>query len=245
MQLGGAFPQMQMGPMGPMGPGPPGRGGMPGVQVQTQQLAQAVANLLVHSPELIQQLVDAGVPEAGTNPSAAINAVLQNPALLQLLMSHPLAQQHFWPLVPQAAMLAGPGVNLPGEPPLFQAAREGEISVVERLLGPLSGEELSRQVSPSGDSLLHVACWEGRDRLVSMLLARRHDVHALSRNRSTPLHYAAWNGHRETVTILLDTGEAELERHMQGGDTALHQAAWYRPPNNTPVTEILPRHQHC
>jgi ankyrin repeat protein len=32
-----------------------------------------------------------------------------------------------------------------------------------------------------------------------MLLARGHDVHSLSRNRSTPLHYAAWNGHLETV----------------------------------------------
>ena len=34
---------------------------------------------------------------------------------------------------------------------------------------------------------------------VTMLLARGHDVHSLSRNRSTPLHYAAWNGHLETV----------------------------------------------
>ena len=132
------------------------------------------------------------------------------------------------------------------------------MSVVECLLGPLRGEELSQQQSPSGDSLLHVACWEGKARLVTtppaftvgsntaasgtatfdsntycccrelycrcwyqptrrisqpthslicqchclqvtMLLARGHDVHSLSRNRSTPLHYAAWNGHLETV----------------------------------------------
>lgn len=180
-QIVGGGMQLHMGGVLPPGPGG-GSGMQAGVQVQTQQLAQAVANLLVHSPELVQQLVDAGVPEAGTNPAAAINAVMQSPALLQLLMSHPMAQQHFWPLVPQAAMLAGPGVHLPGEPPLFQAAREGEVSVVERLLGPLAGEELSRQVSPTGDSLLHVACWEGRTRLVSMLLARCADFPSPIRN---------------------------------------------------------------
>ena len=107
-------------------PGMPGGGG---VRVETQQLAQAVANLLVNTPDLVQQIVDSGVPEAAHNPGAAINAVLQNPQLLQTLMAHPLAQQHFWPLVPQAAMLAGPGVLLPGEPPLFQAAREGEVPI--------------------------------------------------------------------------------------------------------------------
>ena len=58
-----------------------------------------------------------------------------------------------------------------------------------------------------------------------MLLARGHDVHALSRNKSTPLHYASWNGHSESVTILLES-HADTERHMHGGDTALHQAAW-------------------
>jgi ankyrin repeat protein len=57
------------------------------------------------------------------------------------------------------------------------------------------------------------------------LLCTEHDVHALSRNRSTPLHYCAWMGRVDTVKILLEAG-AETERHMHGGDTALHQAAW-------------------
>jgi predicted LPLAT superfamily acyltransferase len=116
----------------------------------------------------------------------------------------------------------GPGV---AEAPVFQAARQGEVAVVERLLGPTRGTELSAHLSQAGDTLLHVACWEGKSRLVRMLLARGHDVHALSRNKSTPLHYSSWNGHSESVKILLEA-DADTERHMQGGDTALHQAAW-------------------
>ena len=98
---------------------------------------------------------------------------------------------------------AVPGLGV-AEAPIFQAARQGEVAVVEQLLGSTRGTELSAQLSQAGDTLLHVASWEGKSRLVRMLLARGHDVHALSRNKSTPLHYSAWNGHSESVKILLD-----------------------------------------
>lgn len=129
---------------------------------------------------------------------------------------------------------AVPGLGV-AEAPIFQAARQGEVAVVEQLLGSTRGTELSAQLSQAGDTLLHVAAWEGKSRLVRMLLARGHDVHALSRNKSTPLHYSAWNGHSESVKILLEA-EADTERHMQGGDTALHQAAWN---GHTEVARLL------
>jgi ankyrin repeat protein len=136
-------------------------------------------------------------------------------------------------------MPAGMGGPVPGfgapEAPVFQAARQGEVAVVEQLLGSTRGTELSAQLSQAGDTLLHVACWEGKARLVRMLLARGHDVHALSRNKSTPLHYSSWNGHSESAKILLES-QADTERHMQGGDTALHQAAWN---GHTEVARLL------
>ena len=136
--------------------------------------------------------------------------------------------------VPTGMGGAFPGVGVQ-EAPVFQAARQGEVAVVEQLLGSTRGTELSAQLSQAGDTLLHVACWEGKARLVRMLLARGHDVHALSRNKSTPLHYSSWNGHSESAKILLES-QADTERHMQGGDTALHQAAWN---GHTEVARLL------
>ena len=58
----------------------------------------------------------------------------------------------------------------------------------------------------------------GRDK--SLLRARDKDG-------STPLHCAAWNGHVEVATILLDAG-ADINDHNRNGHwgtTALHAAA--------------------
>lgn len=120
---------------------------------------------------------------------------------------------------------SGPAAVQPPEGPLFRAAREGECGVVEQLLGPRVGERLQWELSPQGDTLLHVGSWWGQARLVSMLLARGHPVHALSRNRSTPLHYAAFRGHADVAKALIDA-EAEMNRRMMGGDAPIHQAAW-------------------
>lgn len=165
-----------------------------------------------------------------------MNFVAQSPegqrTLASLLGSAPPGMGLGHPGMSGAVPGLGVGV---AEAPVFQAARQGEVAVVEQLLGPTRGAELSAQLSQAGDTLLHVACWEGKSRLVRMLLARGHDVHALSRNKSTPLHYSSWNGHSESVQILLEA-DAETERHMQGGDTALHQAAWN---GHTEVARLL------
>lgn len=64
---------------------------------------------------------------------------------------------------------------------------------------------------------------------------RQHPLHAPCRNRSAPLHYAAFRGHEDIVRLFLDA-RAELERRMLGGDTAMHQAAWQGHPG---VIELL------
>jgi len=55
---------------------------------------------------------------------------------------------------------------------------------------------------------------------------------------STPLHYAAWKGHAEIVTTLLDAG-ADIHAHTQNdhwGTTPLHAAAHG---NNRAAAEAL------
>jgi len=55
---------------------------------------------------------------------------------------------------------------------------------------------------------------------------------------STPLHYAAWKGHAEIVTTLLDAG-ADIHAHNQNdhwGTTPLHAAAHG---NNRAAAEVL------
>eukprot|EP00658_Telonema_sp_P-2_P031035 TRINITY_DN23314_c0_g1_i17.p1 TRINITY_DN23314_c0_g1~~TRINITY_DN23314_c0_g1_i17.p1 ORF type:complete len:487 (+),score=120.46 TRINITY_DN23314_c0_g1_i17:83-1543(+) len=195
-------------------------------QVSGASMVQALTNLLQSTPELLQMLRAHGVPTGDL--SSMVGHILQHPLLLNTVMAHGNARQHVLPLLMAPA---------PAEPelPLFQATRQGELSVVERLLGDMSGVQLSDHKNPAGDSLLHIASWEGHHRLVTMLLARGHDLHALSVNRSTPLHYAAWQGRLATVELLLDSN-AEIERHMQGGDTALHQAVWQ---GHTEVVALL------
>jgi ankyrin repeat protein len=55
---------------------------------------------------------------------------------------------------------------------------------------------------------------------------------------STPLHCAAWKGHSEVVTALLDLGADVNARNRNGhwGDTPLHAAAHG---NNAPVARLL------
>ena len=52
-------------------------------------------------------------------------------------------------------------------------------------------------------------------------------VRARDKDGSTPLHCAAWNGHADVATTLLDAG-ADINAHNQNGHwgtTALHAAA--------------------
>jgi ankyrin repeat protein len=172
--------------------------------------------------------------------------VVQDPRLMEIVMQHMhfnAEAQHSHGQVGGAMVVGSAGVFSggpagpagPPESPIFRAAREGECGVVEQLLGPRSGAQLQRELSASGDSLLHVASWWGHTRLAAMLLAREHAIHVPSRNRSTPLHYAAFRGHLDVVRTLLDA-QADTQRRMMGGDTALHQAAWQ---DHVPVLQLL------
>lgn len=51
---------------------------------------------------------------------------------------------------------------------------------------------------------LHFACEEGHVAIVSALLAERADIECATKmHYSRPLHYAAFNGHRDVVLALV------------------------------------------
>lgn len=63
-------------------------------------------------------------------------------------------------------------------------------------------------------------------------------INALDTDGSTPLHCAAWKGHEEVATALLDAG-ADVNAHNQNthwGTTPLHAAAHA---NNTAIVRLL------
>lgn len=74
--------------------------------------------------------------------------------------------------------------------------------------------------------------------VASMLTESPDLVHARDREESTPLHWAAWKGHAEIVTLLLDAG-ADIQAHNSNfhwGTTPLHAAAHG---NNKRAAEVL------
>src|SRR5262245_33096186 len=72
------------------------------------------------------------------------------------------------------------------------------------------------------------AAKKGDAAAVRRLLGRDQSlVRARDKDGSTPLHCAAWNGHADVATILLDAG-ADIDDHNQNGHwgtTPLHAAA--------------------
>ena len=68
-----------------------------------------------------------------------------------------------------------------------------------------------------------------------MLLQHGADVHAQDKEKWTPLHIAAGNGHTEVVELLLEKG-ADINAKDEYGGTPLHYAALK---GQTEVAEFL------
>jgi hypothetical protein len=203
-------PQQQQQPLQPQG-NP--QNGARGVFIHPSVMGPVLMTILQRAPvTLLQRL---GVSDTTLNPAQLAQTVLQDPERMQLVMQYvstnPEAQQIF-----ASASSAGmpPTHNQGTEaastpPPVFQAAAAGDVPLVEHLL---EREPLRSQVvSPDGMTLLHVAVWNGHVDMARCLIAKctgedgacpRLDVGARSWNRSTPLHYAAWQVALETHRAL-------------------------------------------
>ncbi|XP_059317481.1 protein ACCELERATED CELL DEATH 6-like [Lycium ferocissimum] len=115
------------------------------------------------------------------------------------------------------------------DPTLYNAAvkgntSDGDFSLAEYLK---RDEEIGYQVTPKGNTVLHVAANEGHFHFVEEVLKITPVLlcHQNKRNE-TALHIAANEGHTEVVRVLLSiAGEETLMRMPnENGDTALHKA---------------------
>jgi ankyrin repeat protein len=107
---------------------------------------------------------------------------------------------------------------------LFEAAAIGDVQRVRRMLD--DQPELALSFSHDGWTPLHLAAHFGQLPVVDLLLARRAEIDARSKNAlaNTPLHAALAGGHNATARRLVEQ-QADVNAVEAGGYTPLHQAA--------------------
>ncbi|XP_063237458.1 ankyrin repeat and sterile alpha motif domain-containing protein 1B [Bacillus rossius redtenbacheri] len=122
---------------------------------------------------------------------------------------------------------------------LLEAARNGNISVVEKILNQRakrSGPLASLRRGPganvqdnSGYSALHHAALNGHKDVVKLLLTHEASTNIVDGKGSSPLHLAAWTGNVDVVRLLLCHGPSvpNVNLTTKDNETALHCAAQY------------------
>ncbi|KAG7204767.1 hypothetical protein KM043_005178 [Ampulex compressa] len=122
---------------------------------------------------------------------------------------------------------------------LLEAARSGNVTVVEKILGQRakkSGPLASLRRGPganvqdaSGYSALHHAALNGHRDVVKLLLQYEASTNVVDAKGSSPLHLAAWAGDAEIVRLILTQGPSvpNVNLTTKDNETALHCAAQY------------------
>ncbi|KAF5274293.1 hypothetical protein FQR65_LT04411 [Abscondita terminalis] len=133
---------------------------------------------------------------------------------------------------------------------LLEAARSGNVPVVEKILGQRakrSGPLASLRRGPganvqdsSGYTSLHHASLNGHKEIVRLLLDHDASPNIIDSKGSTPLHLAAWSGNVDIVRLLLcGPSICNVNLTTKANETALHSAAQY---GHTPVVHLLLEH---
>ncbi|XP_033217418.1 caskin-2-like isoform X2 [Belonocnema kinseyi] len=122
---------------------------------------------------------------------------------------------------------------------LLEAARSGNVTVVEKILGQRarrSGPLASLRRGPganvqdaSGYTALHHAALNGHREVVKLLLQYEASPNVVDAKGSSPLHLAAWAGDAEIVRLILSQGPSvpKVNLATKDNETALHCAAQY------------------
>ena len=86
---------------------------------------------------------------------------------------------------------------------------------------------------------IHDAAKKGKVDIVNSLLAEKPErISAKDKKDNTPLHIAAFHGHKDVAELLIAKG-ADVNAKDKEGWTPLHEAALY---DHTAVSELLRRH---
>jgi ankyrin repeat protein len=119
-----------------------------------------------------------------------------------------------------ALLFAGP-VLAASDPPLMDAARNGDLTAVRALLG---GGADPNATAPDGSTALHWAVHRDHLEMVNVLLDAGARPDSVTRYNVAPLTLAAQNGSAATIERLLDAG-ASPDTKSGEGQTALMTAA--------------------
>ncbi|XP_019646362.1 PREDICTED: ankyrin-1-like [Branchiostoma belcheri] len=144
---------------------------------------------------------------------------------------------------------------MPREQELLEAARLGNIAVIEKLLVPKTKRSpvslqaltsLRRGTSPNcqdntGYTPLHHAALNGHREVVALLLNYGASANLADSKGSYPLHLAAWTGNADIVRSLILHGpsHAKVNERNKDSETPLHFAAQY---GHTAVVKVLLEH---
>ncbi|XP_041315523.1 ankyrin repeat domain-containing protein 17 isoform X4 [Pyrgilauda ruficollis] len=111
-----------------------------------------------------------------------------------------------------------------GISPLMLAAMNGHTAAVKLLLD--MGSDINAQIETNRNTALTLACFQGRNEVVSLLLDRKANVEHRAKTGLTPLMEAASGGYAEVGRVLLDKGaDVNAPPVPSSRDTALTIAA--------------------
>ncbi len=88
------------------------------------------------------------------------------------------------------------------------------------------GANVNYREEKGGDTILMLACWNKRTKVVEYLLENKADIKAENKNEQTAMHYASMKGDIPTVKVLLSRG-AEVEKPDNKGYTPAICAAQF------------------
>ncbi len=116
-------------------------------------------------------------------------------------------------------MVLAAGDEVEPDPPIIQAAEQGKLAQVRRLLD--KGADIHTR-NYCGWTPLHVAAQEGRTAIVRFLLEKGAGVDMVDDYGRTPLQYAV-HANLDIVKLLVESG-ADVNSKDQDGETPLGSA---------------------
>lgn len=106
--------------------------------------------------------------------------------------------------------------------PLHDAAREGDIAAVKRLI--TGGADVQEIDDDTALTPLVTAALAGHKDIVELLIENGADPDGRDGKGYTALHAAAYGGHLDIVVLLIDRGVDPNDHHNKAGITPLHAA---------------------